>query len=129
MAVTQAQYNAGKILVNVKHGELGRLHKKLQRLSTMITEKAKGPEMPYTEENLITLTQHSLASILSGNQMMVQFWMVCTIQIHNDIQHLIRLEHIRQHQARRIGKMADRIGRRVVEIDGEIKAIITRING
>lgn len=125
--VTDAQYNAGRILVNVKVIELGNLKKKLKRVRELADRMIESPEMPYTEENMITLLTHSIASILSWDMFMMHFWMAATEQVAEDIQYCIRIERLRQHQARRIGCIAERIRVRSVEIESEIDAILKRI--
>lgn len=127
--VTEAQRNAGHILINVKVTELVQLRRKLDRVRELMDLAVKPADMPYTDENMTTLLTHSIAALVSGNWLMIQFWMDATLQIGEDIRHCVRVEQIRQHQARRIGCIAERIGVRVKEIDGEIKAIRDRIGG
>jgi hypothetical protein len=126
--VTDAQYNAGRILINVKMIELGQLRKKIARLRELSDAVVKSSDMPYTEENMITLLTHSIASILNWNVLMMYFWMDATTQVAEDIQHCIRIEKLRQHQADRIGRIAERFSSRVSEIGLEIQAIQDRIS-
>jgi hypothetical protein len=127
--VTDAQYNAGRILINVKMGELGKLHKKLLRLRALNDRIIKCREMPYTDENMSTLLVYSMAALCSGNWLMMVFWLDATTQVAEDIQHCIKIEHLRQHQANRIGNIAEKIGSQVLALGKEIKAIQNRIGG
>ena len=127
--VTQAQYNAGNILLNVKSIELGKISKNLQRLRTMNDRlhSKSGSTMPYTEEDIITLLTHKLAAIISGNMGMTLFWMQCTNKVIEDVMMAIRLEKVYQHQAERVDRIAERYGNRASEILVEVQAIRKRI--
>jgi hypothetical protein len=126
--VTDAQYNAGRILINVKMIELGKLQKKLHRVRGLADRVVKSPDMPYTEDNMVTLLTHSLAAILSWDLFMMEFWMAAIEQVGADIQYCIRIERVRQHQAQRIGCIAERISGRATAINNEIDAIRNRIS-
>jgi predicted metal-dependent hydrolase len=127
--VTQAQYNAGNILLNVKSIELGKIQKNLQRLRGFNDrlERKSGSTMPYTEEDIITLMTHKLAAIISGNYVMTLFWMKCTNKVIEDVLWATKMEKLYQHQARRVDRIAERYGNRAGEISLEVQAIRRRM--
>ncbi|MNQ14380.1 hypothetical protein D3C85_273290 [compost metagenome] len=126
--VTDAQYNAGRILINVKMIELGKLRKKLDRVRSLADKAVKSAEMPYTEDNMVTLMTHSMAALFSCDLVMMNFWMDAITRVGEDIQHCIKIELLRQHQAKRIGDIAERIGNQAAVISDEIEAIRLRIS-
>ena len=127
--VTLAQYNAGNILLNVKSIELGKIQKNLQRLRKLNDrlDNKSGKNMPYTEEDIITLLTHKLAAIISGNIGMTLFWMQCTNKVIEDVLWAIRMEKLYQHQAQRVDRIAERYGNRAGEIQLEVQAIRRRM--
>lgn len=127
--VTLAQYNAGMILLNVKTIELGKIRKNLTRLRGLNDrlDSKSGTNMPYTEEDIITLLTHKLAAIISGNYVMTLFWMKCTNKVIEDVLWATKMEHLYQHQAQRVDRLAERYGKRVDEIQQEAQAIRDRI--
>jgi len=127
--ITLAQYNAGKILLNVKAIELGKIQKNLGRLRTMNDrlDRKSGTHMPYSEEDIITLLTHKLAAIISGNYVMTLFWMKCTNKVIEDVLWATKMEHLYQHQAKRVDRIAERYGNRAGEIQLEVQAIRKRM--
>lgn len=127
--ISQAQYNAGNILLNVKSIELGKIQKNLQRLRVFNDrlDSKSGKSMPYTEEDIITLVTHKLAAILSGNYVMTLFWMQCTNKVIDDVLWATKMEKLYQHQAKRIDRIAERYGNRAGEISLEVQAIRRRM--
>lgn len=127
--ISQAQYNAGNILLNVKSIELGKIQKNLQRLRVFNDrlDNKSGRSMPYTEEDIITLVTHKLAAILSGNYVMTLFWMQCTNKVIDDVLWATKMEKLYQHQAKRIDRIAERYGNRAAEISLEVQAIRRRM--
>lgn len=125
--VTPAQYAAGSILINIRANEGLKIMKKLGRLRKIQATIVSGRHMPYTEEDIITLLSHKLVAIVSGNIPMTLFWMQCTDIVTEDIKRAIKMEHLYQHQAERINKIAKQYGERAEELSTEIKSIRSRI--
>lgn len=127
--VTEAQRNAGRILINVKNIELKGIHDKLVRLSPLAQKTTKEVEFPYTEENMDTLFMHALGALVTGNLLMMHFWMQCILQVGEDIEWYIKQESRRRHQIQRIGCIADRYSDRIKKLQQEVKEISNRIGG
>lgn len=127
--VTQAQYNAGNILINIRAQELSKIQKSLTRLRVLNDRlhAKSGKSMPYTEEDIITLLTHKLAAIISGEWPMILFWLQCTNKVIEDVLWATQREKLYQHQAKRIDRIAERYGTRAAEIHMEVKAIRNRI--